>query len=189
MALTRDEYISKYKNLAIDTTNGTGLFPSVMLAQGIVESNNGNSLLASKHHNHFGIKADKNWKGKRINSKTKEYVKGSAININDDFRSYGSDREGFKDRVKFLTSNPRYKSAGVFNAKTPKAQIEALKKAGYATDPKYVDIIQGVLDHEKLGILDTIKRHPLRTKAIIVLLLAGAGYFGYKYYKKHYGKL
>lgn len=187
MALTREQYIEKYKNLAIDTTKGTGLFPSVMLAQGIVESNNGNSELATKHHNHFGIKADKNWKGKRVNTKTKEFVKNKALFTNDDFRSYSSDREGFKDRVKFLTSNPRYKTAGVFTAKTPEAQIQALKKARYATDPKYVQIVDGVLDKQKLAIFDTIKRHPLRTKAVIGLLVLGACYFGYKFYKKHYG--
>jgi flagellum-specific peptidoglycan hydrolase FlgJ len=159
----RQEYIDKYKQLAVDTTSKTGLFPSVMLSQGIVESRNGKSELSQKYHNHFGIKADKSWTGKKVNLATREVLSGQSQVIGDYFRVYKNDKEGFRDRVKFLLENTRYQKAGVFSAKTPLEQIERLKSAGYATDPQYVEIVDSVLRKENLGVVDFIKAHPVVT--------------------------
>lgn len=159
--MTRQQYIDKNKQLAVNATAGTGLFPSVLMAQAIVESNNGNSELARVYHNHFGIKADSSWKGKKVNFKTREVFDGKDVVIGDFFRVYSSDAEGFKDRTKFLKSNPRYTKAGVFSAKTPEAQIEALKKAGYATDPLYVTLLTSILNKYKLSVIDTLKKKDL----------------------------
>lgn len=141
--LTRNEYIALYKNEAIKATEGTGLFASVMLAQAIVESGNGNSHLASIYNNHFGIKADVSWKGKSVSLNTGDY------------RVYNSAADSYKDRVKFLMENPRYRENGVFDATTPNAQVEALKRAGYADDPDYVFILQNVIERENLSIFDS----------------------------------
>lgn len=156
MALTRKEYIDKYGEMAVHATQGTGLFPSVLLTQGIVESNNGNSVLSSTYNNHFGIKADASWNGKKVNLKTREVFDGKTVIIGDYFRVYENAEQGFKDRTTFLKTNKRYTTAGVFAAKTPYEQIDALKKAGYATDPNYIQILKEVLDKNNLAYFDTL---------------------------------
>lgn len=152
--LTRNDYIALYKDLAVKAVSGTGLFASVMLAQAIVESNNGNSVLASKYKNHFGIKAGSSWTGKSVNLATKEVINGSTINIQDNFRVYNTVEESYNDRVRFLIENPRYTNAGVFTAKTSLEQLQALQNAGYATDPNYANTLNSVLERENLGMLD-----------------------------------
>ncbi len=154
--MTREEYIDRYKDDAVRATQGSGLFASVLLTQGIVESNNGNSVLSQKYHNHFGIKANSAWTGKRVNMQTNEVYNGNTVTIGDYFRVYDSDYEGFLDRTRFLTSNPRYAKAGVFAAKTPEDQIQALKNAGYATDPNYVTILTSVLHRYNLSAIDKV---------------------------------
>lgn len=165
--MTRKEYIDKYKQLVIDSTKGTGLFPSVMLAQGIVESGNGNSTLASKYNNHFGIKVSKAWKGKGVNMKTREVVNNKDEMQNANFRVYDNPKEGFQDRVKFLQENGRYAKAGVFTAKSPIEQLMALQRAGYATDPNYAKIINSVIGGSLLFELDKIKEIVSKNKGSI----------------------
>lgn len=177
--LTRQDYIALYDDLAVKTTAGTGLFPSVMMAQAVVESNNGNSLLASKYKNHFGIKVGNDWTGKSVNLNTREVINGSNVVIADNFRVYDSVEESYIDRVKFLKDNPRYTTAGVFTATTPLEQIEALKRAGYATDPNYVSILNDVLEHNNLSVLDKAVRYsvaytkdnPFVVTAIVALFI------------------
>lgn len=155
--MTREEYIQKYKLLAVEVTEGTGLYPSVMLAQAIVESGNGNSELASKYNNHFGIKADSSWTGEKVNLKTREVISGQDVVIGDYFRVYDKVEDSYRDRVKFLQDNPRYTNAGVFNSATPYDQLQALQRAGYATDPQYAEIINSILTKYQLTTLDMIK--------------------------------
>lgn len=152
--LTRTDYISKFGPLVKKVTLGTGLFPSVNMAQGILESGNGNSSLAAKHHNHFGIKADKSWKGAVAEMKTTEYVNGKPVTIIAKFRKYSSPEAGFLDRVKFLKTMKRYTNAGVFNATTPEIQARALQNAGYATDPNYANLLISIINKYNLKSLD-----------------------------------
>ncbi len=161
--MTREEYIEKFKNVVIDSVRGTGLFPSVMMAQAILESSNkygqpGQSLLSSQYNNHFGIKADKGWKGKKVNLRTREVFESKAVIIGDFFRVYEDPAQSFKDRNSFLLRNSRYKSAGVFQATSPEMQAEALQKAGYATDPKYAGLLKAIINMYSLKSLDTIGR-------------------------------
>lgn len=153
--MTREEYIKYTAPVAQKACKGTPFFPSVMIAQAIVEGNNGNSLLASKYHNHFGIKTSRDWKGKVISLKTKEVYSGNTVTIIDGFRAYDSLEEGFKDRNNFLLQNTRYKNAGVLSAKSPEQQAEALQTAGYATDPQYAQkLIQVINGSGKLKRFD-----------------------------------
>lgn len=152
--LTRNDYIALYKDDAIKASQGSGLFASIILAQGIVESGNGNSLLASKYNNHFGIKADSSWTGKSVNLATREVISGSSVNITDSFRVYNNAEESYRDHTKFLLENPRYTTAGVFTAATPQEQAQALETAGYATDPNYNEILNSVIERENLGMFD-----------------------------------
>lgn len=180
--MNRAEYIKKYTNAAVNATSGTGLFPSVALAQGAVESGNGDSVLASKYNNHFGIKADKSWTGKKVNMNTREVVNGKDETQGAFFRVYNSAEESYRDRAKFLKENPRYTKAGVFTAKTPEEQLKAFQRAGYATDPNYASVIYGVLKKNGLEVLDILKKN--QTKIGVVVLAIGLITTGYVLYNQ-----
>lgn len=157
--MTRDEYVKKFEGTVQDAVKGTGLFASLMMAQAILESSDakgvpGNSTLARIHNNHFGIKADKAWLGPKVNLKTREVLDGKETVIGDFFRVYEDATQSFRDRVTFLKRNTRYTKAGVFIAKTPGDQAEALQKAGYATDPQYASILKRLIASLKLERLD-----------------------------------
>ena len=125
---------------------GTGLFPSVLLAQAALESGWGQSILANKFNNLFGIKADKSWKGETVILPTREVLNGKTVTIEQPFRVYSNASDSFSDRNKFLKKNPRYTKAGVFEAKTPESQAIALQTAGYATDPGYAAAIIKIIN-------------------------------------------
>ena len=159
--MTRQEYIEKYKKNVLDAVKGTGLFPSLMMAQAILESSDikgvpGNSTLARTYNNHFGIKADKSWLGKKVSLITREVFDEKTVMIGDYFRVYDEAGQSFKDRVQFLKRNQRYAKAGVFSARTPEEQAEALKAAGYATDPNYAPILKSLIANLKLHELDKV---------------------------------
>ena len=158
--MTRQEYIEQFKNVVLEAVKGTGLFPSLMMAQAILESSDvkgvpGNSTLARVYNNHFGIKADKNWTGKKVNLITREVFEGKSVILGDYFRVYDEAAHSFKDRIQFLKKNSRYAKAGVFSAKTPDEQAQALKDAGYATDPNYATILSSLI--KKLNLLELDK--------------------------------
>ena len=121
-----------------------------MLAQGILESGNGNSSLSRVYNNHFGIKKGVGWTGKVVNLRTREVFDGKSTTITDGFRVYENAKDGFKDRNEFLRRNPRYSKAGVFTAKTPEEQIDALSRAGYATDPDYAKKLKSIINGSNL---------------------------------------
>lgn len=161
--MTREEYIEQFKHVVIDSVAGTGLFPSVTMAQAILESSNkygqpGASTLAKEYNNHFGVKADRSWKGKKVNLQTREVFNNNSVMIGDFFRVYDHAAASFKDRNAFLLKNPTYTRAGVFLAQTPEAQADALQRAGYATDPKYASLIKALIKMYKLKELDEIER-------------------------------
>ncbi|PLX10630.1 MAG: hypothetical protein C0594_04735, partial [Marinilabiliales bacterium] len=141
----RLDYIKRFTNAVIKAAKGTGLFPSLFMAQAILESGNGQSSLASKYNNHFGIKASPGWKGKVIDMNTREVFDGKDVYIKDGFRWYNNPEDSFKDRVKFLKENQRYTRHGVFSAKTPEEQADALQRAGYATDPNYASTLKWLI--------------------------------------------
>src|SRR5687768_10118249 len=114
--MTRQEYIDTFSTTIKEVVKGTGLFASVMMAQAILESSDrkgipGNSSLARIYNNHFGIKADKSWKGKKVNLKTREVFEGTAVLIGDFFRVYDDAVQSFADRVAFLKKNKRYEKS------------------------------------------------------------------------------
>lgn len=157
--MTRQEYVQQFKGIVQEVTRGTGLFTSLMMAQAILESSDnqgvpGNSSLARLYNNHFGIKADKRWRGKKVNLKTREVFDNKTVIIGDYFRVYERAEDSFRDRVKFLLENKRYTSAGVFTVATPEAQAIALQAAGYATDPNYAKVLSKLIDKLGLKTLD-----------------------------------
>ncbi|PLX07115.1 MAG: hypothetical protein C0596_13395 [Marinilabiliales bacterium] len=152
----RSDYIKKYTNTVVKASKGTGLFPSLFMAQAILESGDGQSTLAAQYNNHFGIKATRDWKGKVIDMRTREVFDGQDVYIVDGFRWYDKAKDSFFDRVKFLKENSRYQAHGVFDAKTPEAQADALQRAGYATAPNYASTLKWIINTYDLKKLDKL---------------------------------
>jgi len=143
---TTKQYIEKWKNEAITQMNLHKIPASITLAQGILESGNGNSKLASKANNHFGIKCHKSWTGKTFYQDDDEK--------DECFRKYNNAKESFKDHSLFLQKN-RYK--GLFELKITdyKGWAKGLKKAGYATNPKYPKLLISLVERYNLSQYDT----------------------------------
>jgi flagellar protein FlgJ len=159
--MTRAEYITLHTPDVLTASKDTGLLPSVFMAQAILESSDsngvpGNSSLAKKYNNHFGIKASNGWKGQTATLPTKEQIGAEVKTISAMFRAYPTPKDSFVDRAKFLQSNPRYANAGVFSAKTPEEQALRLYKAGYATDSNYPAKIMNLINANGLKKLDAL---------------------------------
>lgn len=142
---SRKEFIEKYGAFIHKVTTGTGILPGTLIAQAFLESSGngkvGGSTLSREANNFFGIKCGPNWSGNTYDIKTKEYSGNTPYYVMACFRKYESVEDSIKDYVNFLQVNDRYKNAGVFEAKTVKAQAEALKRAGYATAPGYAQLV------------------------------------------------
>ena len=148
--LTRTEYIEKYAETAVREMKATGIPASITLAQGCLESGNGNSTLATKANNHFGIKCHKNWKGKTIRHDDDEK--------NECFRSYRSADESFRDHSDFLRYSDRY--AALFNLELTdyKGWAYGLQKAGYATAKTYAESLIRIIEENELYRYDNLDR-------------------------------
>lgn len=135
------DYIDKYSDLAIKEMKRTGVPASITLAQGILESNAGQSVLAMKGNNHFGIKCHNDWRGKTM--------KMDDNAPKECFRVYPNAEASFRDHSDFLRSRDRYKSLFELKQTDYKGWARGLKKAGYATDPGYADkLITLIEDYE-----------------------------------------
>jgi hypothetical protein len=143
--ITKEEYIDRYKEIAVREMKRNGIPASITLGQGMLESDNGNSTLARKANNHFGIKCH-DWKGKKVYHDDDE--KGEC------FRKYSSAEESFEDHSDFLTSTRRYASLFQLDTKDYKAWARGLKKAGYATNDKYAEILIKIIEDNELYKLD-----------------------------------
>ncbi len=145
--MTRQEYIDTYKDLAIKEMNRTGIPASITLAQGILESGSGNSKLATKANNHFGIKCHSTWKGKTMRKDDDKK--------NECFRKYPSAYDSYIDHSNFLVKGKRY--AFLFDYKTTdyKKWAKGLKKAGYATNPSYAKKLIKLIEDLQLHQYDT----------------------------------
>ena len=125
---------------------------SPIIAQAILESDWGESELARKYHNYFGLKCGNSWKGKSVNMATKEeYKVGTLTNIRDNFRVYDSMEDGVKGYFRFINTS-RY--ANLKGVKNPEEYIKRIKFDGYATSSKYVDNIMRVIRDNKLTRFD-----------------------------------
>ncbi len=123
------DYLNRYSALAVSEMKRTGIPASITLAQGMVESNYGRSTLARKGNNHFGIKCHSDWKGGKIYHDDNR--RGEC------FRAYGSVEESYRDHSDFIVNGSRYRDLFRLPADDYKGWAHGLKKAGYATDPKY----------------------------------------------------
>ena len=150
--LSRAEYIEKFSDQAVKEMHRAGVPASITLAQGILESSDGNSALAKYANNHFGIKCHAGWTGETF------IMDDDAQN--ECFRKYNSALESYRDHSEFLSTRSRY--ASLFELKTTdyKAWAHGLKKAGYATNPKYATILIQIIETYELYKYDEVEKMP-----------------------------
>jgi hypothetical protein len=135
-------YIDTYKELAIQEMLRTGVPASITLAQGIHESGAGMSPLALASNNHFGIKCKSNWAGESV--KHDDDARGEC------FRKYPSAEDSYKDHSDFLKNSQRYASLFSLDPTDYEGWANGLKKAGYATNPKYPQVLIRLIEDYQL---------------------------------------
>ncbi len=140
--ISRQEYISKYADIAIRQMKQYGVPASIILAQGMLESDNGNSSLAVKANNHFGIKCHKDWKGPTMYH--------DDDRRNECFRKYKNSEGSYMDHSLFLRGGRRYATLFDLESTDYKGWARGLKKAGYATNPKYADMLIKIIEENEL---------------------------------------
>ncbi len=143
--LSAEQYIAKYKDIAIAEMVRTGIPASITLAQGILESDYGGSFLATDANNHFGIKCH-DWEG-------------PSVRFDDDapqecFRKYSSANLSYLDHSEFLLSRERYFFIFDYPSNDYVNWAKGLKKAGYATNPKYAELLISLIERNNLGQFD-----------------------------------
>jgi LysM repeat protein len=131
--MTPEEYIATYKDAAIAQMKRLGVPASIILAQGLLETECGNSDLVKRSNNHFGIKCKSTWTG--------ESVRHTDDAPNECFRKYASAMESYQDHSDYLHNTPRYASLFELESTDYKGWAYGLKKAGYATNPRYPQIL------------------------------------------------
>lgn len=143
-------YIDQYKDCAIEQMLKWKVPASITLAQGLLESGAGESTLARKGNNHFGIKCH-GWSGKTIYQ--------DDDRRNECFRSYNSAFESFEDHSRFLASGQRYRNLFKLKITDYKGWARGLKAAGYATNPKYADRLIDMIQLYRLYEYDTARSY------------------------------
>lgn len=152
-------YISKYKDIALEHEKEQGIPASITLAQGILESGAGKSMLAVNANNHFGIKAGSSWDGNIYLAWDDEINKSR-------FRKYATAEESFNDHARVLKGD-RYCSLFAKSVYDYRAWAYGLQKAGYATSPNYAKALIGYIDAYKLySINGGVKLKPGKTITI-----------------------
>ena len=149
--ISRSEYIQKFKGEAIFSMNKYGIPASIKLAQAILESDAGNSRLAREAKNHFGIKCHKGWTG--------PYITMDDDEKNECFRKYSSDLDSYNDHSEFLKSRDRYAFLFELDRTDYKAWAYGLKKAGYATNPRYPELLIKLIEENNLYEFDRGGKH------------------------------
>lgn len=143
--LSYENYISTYKDIAIRQMEKFGIPASIILAQALLESGAGNSFLAINANNHFGIKCH-DWQGETITMDDDKK--------NECFRKYSTVEESFNDHSNFLRYRPRYNSLFQLEITDYKGWAHGLKKAGYATNPNYANLLISLIERYSLDIYD-----------------------------------
>ncbi len=145
--ISTEAYINQYKKIAVDKMKEYKIPASITLAQGILESGSGNSRLAREANNHFGIKCHVGWKGKTFYMDDDEK--------NECFRKYKNPEQSYHDHSLFLTQRPRYAFLFGLEITDYKAWSHGLSKAGYATNPRYPELLIRIIERYELFKYDT----------------------------------
>lgn len=146
--ISRKDYISFWADEAQKQMLQSGIPASITLAQGILESADGNSPLAKYANNHFGIKCHDNWNGET-------FIQDDDAR-NECFRKYDDAEGSFKDHSDFLKTRTRYASLFMLDNTDYRGWAKGLKKAGYATNPQYADLLIQIVEDNGLYQYDII---------------------------------
>lgn len=144
------DYINTFAPIAMEEMEQYGIPASITLAQGLLESGAGQSNLVKKSNNHFGIKCHTSWRGPSTTHDDDE--KGEC------FRKYLHPRESYRDHSLFLVNGRRYAFLFEYSIKDYKSWAKGLKKAGYASDPKYPSKLIAQIETYNLDQFDHPKR-------------------------------
>ena len=158
--ISNKEYVDQWKNVAVEQMLAYKIPASITMAQAILESGSGNSALALKANNHFGIKCH-GWKGKKM------YKDDDAKD--ECFRAYQTAEESFKDHSLFLEKNSRYDFLFIYEQSDYKSWAKGLKKAGYATNPKYPRLLIDIIEKYNLQELDQLNQPLISPEEVIAL--------------------
>ena len=139
-------YVKKYATISVSEMQRTGIPASITLAQGIIESDYGRSRLAREANNHFGIKCHRDWTGRTIYH--------DDDRRNECFRSYKRAEDSYLDHSDFLTNGSRYDFLFDLKSDDYKSWAKGLKKAGYATNPKYAGMLIDMIEENELYLYD-----------------------------------
>ena len=145
--MTREEYILRYKEVAVRQMIASGIPASITMAQACLESDNGNSRLAVEGNNHFGIKCH-GWAG--------DSIRADDDARNECFRRYASAEESFSDHSDFLRYRDRYAKLFELEPTDYKGWARGLKEAGYATSPSYADNLIRIIEDNRLYLFDIL---------------------------------
>jgi LysM repeat protein len=164
-----NDYINTYSGLAVREMKRTGIPASITLAQGMLESDYGRSRLATEANNHFGIKCHNTWKGATIEHHDDKR--------NECFRKYRKVEESYYDHSDFLTSGSRYTSLFELSTTDYKSWARGLKKAGYATNPDYANMLIRKIEEYELWRYDSGRQISAKSTPEPDSAEAGAGAF------------
>ena len=128
-----EEYIEQYKDIAIREMKRMGVPAAIILAQGILETENGNSDLVKRSNNHFGIKCKETWTGGRVYHD--DDARGEC------FRAYENAEDSYRDHSNYLKGSNRYAFLFRLDPTDYKGWAYGIKRAGYATNPRYPQIL------------------------------------------------
>ena len=162
--ISPDEYIHTYCSMAVAEMKRSGIPASVTLAQGILETECGNSDLVKKSNNHFGIKCKSTWTG--------ESVTHTDDAPNECFRKYNNPADSYKDHSDYLKTSPRYAALFQLAPSDYKGWAYGLKRAGYATNPQYPQIVISNIEKYNLQQYDNLTEQDFDNLAVNKLLSA-----------------
>ncbi len=159
----RKAYIAKYKEIAKEEMLRSGIPASIKLAQGILESGDGKSELATKANNHFGMKCGKDWKGETYFLEDDDHDKNGNL-IKSCFRVYEAPEESYKAHSEFLHNPKKVERYGFLfdlDIMDYRAWATGLKTAGYATNPRYATLLIGIIEANQLFKYDREVEYPI----------------------------
>lgn len=147
-AISTRAYIDSFKDIAMQEMRTNGVPASITLGQGILESASGNSRLSKECNNHFGIKCRKNWTGK--------YCLADDDAKDECFRGYENAYESYRDHSLFLKNSRRYDFLFELSPLDYESWAHGLRKAGYATNPAYGNILTRIIEKYELSHFDSL---------------------------------
>ncbi len=140
MGGNQQRFVSSVRDHAERAAQRLGTSPEILMAQAALETGWGKHVVGGGSNNLFSIKADPSWEGRTVTQRTMEVFGGKPVRVSAAFRAYNDVGEAFDDYVDFIQQNPRYQRA-LERAADPRAYVQELQRAGYATDPAYAQKI------------------------------------------------